>query len=88
MWSLAALRFLGGSPATSRLSDGSVYGPSTTRSSTKVSCLAVFFGALAPRLRLRETVGSGTVGLSSGPTGEVPDGHAWASSSPYAEASS
>src|SRR5271156_6696109 len=85
MWSLAALRFLGGSPATSRLSDGNVYGPSTTRSSTKLSCLAT---DLAPRRRPRATAGSGTVGLSSAPTGEVPDGHACASSPPYADGSS
>ena len=54
--SLAALRSFGGSPAMSRLSDGSVYGPSTTRSNS-IGCLGFF---------LRErAAGSGVVGASS-----------------------
>ncbi len=57
--SLAALRFFGGSPAISSSSGGSVYGPSTTRSSDSVfGFLAGFF------LRVR-AAGSGTVGASS-----------------------
>ena len=47
MRSLADVRRFGGSPAFSRSSDGSVYGPSTTRSNDIACFLAGFLRALA-----------------------------------------